>query len=123
MDDNPFSSDPENPDDGGATVVKPAPSKATAGDHKPVPRYHVILWDSDDHTYEYVEKMLHELFGHNAEQCFKIAKTVDEKGRAIVLTTTQEHAELKRDQIHAYGKDETMKGCKGSMKATIEEAS
>ena len=65
-----------------------------------VPRYHVILWDSDDHTYEYVERMLHELFGHTPEQCHKMAETVDTQGKVIVLTTTKEHAELKRDQIH-----------------------
>ena len=86
-----------------------------------VPRYHVILWNSDDHTYDYVEKMLRELFGHTKEQCHKIAKTVDEEGKAVVLTTTKEHAELKRDQIIAYGKDDT-KNCKGSMHATIEAA-
>jgi len=38
----------------------------------------------------------------------------------IVLTTTFEHAELKRDQIHAYGKDSRISRCKGSMSATIE---
>ncbi len=38
----------------------------------------------------------------------------------IVLTTTREHAELKRDQIHAYGKDALIAACKGSMWATIE---
>jgi ATP-dependent Clp protease adaptor protein ClpS len=27
---------------------------------------------------------------------------------------------LKRDQIHAYGKDDLIDGCKGSMKASIE---
>jgi ATP-dependent Clp protease adaptor protein ClpS len=31
-----------------------------------------------------------------------------------------EHAELKRDQIHAYGKDPRMERCKGSMSAIIE---
>jgi ATP-dependent Clp protease adaptor protein ClpS len=40
----------------------------------------------------------------------------------VVLTTTKEHAELKRDQILAYGKDDTIRGCKGSMHATIESA-
>ena len=65
-----------------------------------VPRYHVILWDSDAHTYEYVERMLRELFGHTPEECHKMAEKVDTEGKVIVLTTTQEHAELKRDQIH-----------------------
>jgi ATP-dependent Clp protease adaptor protein ClpS len=27
---------------------------------------------------------------------------------------------LKRDQIHAFGKDDSIKACKGSMKSTIE---
>jgi ATP-dependent Clp protease adaptor protein ClpS len=49
-----------------------------------------------------------------------MAREVDKTGRAIILTTTLEHAELKRDQIHAYGKDDLVAGCKGSMKSTIE---
>jgi len=84
------------------------------------PRYHVILWNDDDHSYEYVIVMLMELFAHPAEKGFQMAKEVDTSGRVIVLTTTKEHAELKRDQIHAYGKDRLVAGCKGSMSATIE---
>ena len=78
-----------------------------------------MLWDSDDHTFDYVEKMLRELFGHEKQQCQGIAKQVDKEGRAVVLTTTREHAELKRDQIHAYGKDH-LEASKGSMWSTIE---
>lgn len=84
------------------------------------PRYSVILWNDDDHTYSYVIGMLMELFGHPMEKGYELAKEVDTQGRAVVLTTTLEHAELKRDQIHAYGRDVTLAGCKGSMSATIE---
>jgi ATP-dependent Clp protease adaptor protein ClpS len=84
------------------------------------PPYHVILWNDNDHSYEYVIKMLLELFGHPLEKGFLMAQEVDTQGRVIVLTTTREHAELKRDQIHAYGKDALIAGCKGSMSATIE---
>ena len=28
------------------------------------PRYHVVLWNDDDHTYQYVVSMLQKLFGH-----------------------------------------------------------
>jgi ATP-dependent Clp protease adaptor protein ClpS len=31
-----------------------------------------------------------------------------------------EHAELKRDQIHAFGREKGKPRCKGSMKASIE---
>ncbi len=84
------------------------------------PRYNVILWNDDDHSYEYVIAMLMELFGYPVEKGFQLAKEVDTTGRVIVLTTTKEHAELKREQIHAYGKDAYISACKGSMWATIE---
>lgn len=110
----------EDEDDGaGVTTVAPRKQRAEEQQAQRQPRYNVILWDSDDHTYDYVEKMLRELFGHNKEQCLKLATEVDEQGKTVVLTTTKEHAELKRDQIHAYGKDD-IKGSKGSMWSTIE---
>jgi len=84
------------------------------------PPYNVILLDDDDHTYQYVIEMLKALFGHPEEKGYQLAEEVDTTGRVIVLTTTMEHAELKRDQIHAYGKDARMAGCKGSMSAEIE---
>jgi len=84
------------------------------------PRYNVILWNDDDHTYDYVIGMMRELFAHSKEKGKEIATAVDKKGRAICLTTTREHAELKRDQIHAFGRDGVIEKCKGSMKASIE---
>jgi ATP-dependent Clp protease adaptor protein ClpS len=84
------------------------------------PPYNVILLNDDDHTYAYVINMLQKLFGHPVEKGYELAKLVDTTGRAIVLTTTREHAELKRDQIHAFGKDDLIDGCAGSMSATIE---
>jgi ATP-dependent Clp protease adaptor protein ClpS len=86
------------------------------------PPYHVILLNDDDHSYAYVITMLKDLFGHPVEKGFQLADEVDKQGRAVVLTTTMEHAELKRDQIHAYGPDPTIDRCKGSMSAVIEPA-
>ncbi len=90
--------------------------------HRPKhqPRYQVILWNDDDHTVEYVIGMMAQLFGHPLQKGYQIAREVDQQGRAIVLTTTKEHAELKRDQIHAYGRDRLLASSKGSMWATIE---
>jgi ATP-dependent Clp protease adaptor protein ClpS len=87
------------------------------------PPYHVILLDDDDHTYDYVITMLQVLFGYPREKGFQLAKEVDQTGRVIVLTTSKEHAELKQDQIHAFGPDPlSSKDCKGSMTAVIEPA-
>jgi len=101
--------------------VAPAePEKKRKKKPRRQPRYHVILWNDDDHSYDYVIEMMQKLFGHEKEKGYKIAKEVDSNGKAVCLTTTLEHAELKRDQIHAYGPDKHIARCKGSMSSTIE---
>ena len=102
--------------------VAARPRERTERATKRQPPYNVVLWNDEDHSYEYVILMLESLFGYPLEKGFLMAKEVDTQGRVIVLTTTMEHAELKRDQIHAYGKDDLIAECKGSMKATIEAA-
>jgi ATP-dependent Clp protease adaptor protein ClpS len=87
----------------------------------PVP-WNVVLIDDDEHSYEYVISMMQELFGHSLEKAFKIAQAVDNDGRAVCLTTHKEHAELKLEQIMAYGRDKLMAESKGSMTAIIEPA-
>lgn len=87
----------------------------------PVP-WNVVLLDDDAHSYEYVIAMVQELFACSIEKGFLIASAVDSQGRAVCLTTHKEHAELKRDQILAFGKDPLIAGCKGSMSAIIEPA-
>ena len=52
-----------------------------------------------------------------------MATEVDQKGKVVVLTTTREHAELKRDQIHAFGADKLIQRSKGAMSASIEPES
>lgn len=105
---------------------RPAPSRATRPHQKPKtdePRaWNVVLLDDDDHSYEYVMAMVQELFKHPLEKAFLVAQTVDSQGRAVCLTTHKEHAELKRDQILAFGKDPLIASCKGSMSAIIEPA-
>ncbi len=117
------------PSEGGAVQAPPAPKAAekprpAASKHKPgkLPPYNVVLLDDDDHSYEYVIEMMQVLFAHSQEKGFQLAKEVDKTGRAIVLTTHKEKAELKRDQIHAFGRDARTMTSKGSMSALVEPA-
>jgi ATP-dependent Clp protease adaptor protein ClpS len=89
---------------------------------KLIPRYHVILLDDNEHTYDYVIEMLMVLFKHSMETAFRMAYEVDTRKRVIVDTTHKERAELKKQQIESYGADWRMPACKGSMSATIEKA-
>jgi ATP-dependent Clp protease adaptor protein ClpS len=88
---------------------------------KKAPRFHVVLWDDSDHSYEYVQIMMMEVFGMPLERGYEIAWRVDKSGRAIVLTTSKEHGELKVEQIHSYGADPLIPRSKGSMTATLQQ--
>lgn len=103
---------------GTAVAEAPAPSNST----KPLTPWNVVLLDDDDHTYDYVIRMMRSVFGHMEEKAYQIAKRVDVDGRAVCLTTHKELAELKRDQVLAYGRDPLSATCKGSMGAVIEPA-
>jgi ATP-dependent Clp protease adaptor protein ClpS len=111
----------DQPSVGTETVVRPKAQKKPKS--KLPPRYHVVLWDDPIHTYDYVIEMMQKLFHHSAIQSLKIAKEVDASGRAICFTTSKEVAELKRDQIQAYGNDPmSSHPNNGSMSASIEPA-
>ena len=94
--------------------VQPDPSLRKKNATKRQPRYHVVLWNDNDHTYQYVVSMLQKLFGHPSPTGIKMATEVDQKGKVVVLTTTREHAELKRDHIHAFGADKLIRRSKGA---------
>ena len=108
--------------EGTGTAMKVAPKRRTAKQTKQLPPYNVVLLDDDDHSYAYVIAMLQQLFGYTKEKGYQLAKEVDATGRVIVLTTTKEHAELKQEQIHAFGPDPLIARCAGSMSAVIEPA-
>ena len=84
--------------------------------------WNVVLLNDEEHTYEYVVLMMQKLFAHDMEKAYRVAQTVDKDGRAVCLTTHKEHAELKRDQIHAFGLDKHVDECVGSMTSIIEPA-
>ncbi len=104
------------------TITLPKKREAAGENTRKQPPYHVILLNDDDHTYDYVIHMLGQLFGHSQQKARLMAGEVDTTGRVIVDTTSKERAELKRDQIHAFGPDPLLPRSKGSMSATIEPA-
>ena len=102
----------------------PRPKRPTRQDKKPKrqPRYQVVLWNDDDHTYAYVIVMLMEIFGYQTEKGFELAKEVDTCGlTAVLLTTTKEHAGAEaRRGARLRQRPRAIKACKGSMWCTIE---
>jgi ATP-dependent Clp protease adaptor protein ClpS len=105
-----------------STMVRTTTQRRAAENPDLLPPFNVILIDDNDHTYDYVIELCSKVFAHPKEKGFQFAKEVDTEGRVILLTTTKEHAELKRDQIHSIGPDWRLDRSKGSMTAMIEPA-
>jgi ATP-dependent Clp protease adaptor protein ClpS len=107
---------------GTATAAPAKPQAKPSHKTDRLPPYNVVLLDDDHHTYAYVIEMLGKVFGYDEPKAFKMAEEVDAKGRVILMTTHKEKAELKRDQVLAYGADFRMASSQGSMTATVEPA-
>ena len=99
---------------------QPVLTPEAASDTRLAPRWNVVLLDDDDHTYDYVIEMLGAIFGHDVATAFTMAMEVDATGRVIVWSGHREVAELKREQIHAFGPDPLLPRCEGSMSAVLE---
>jgi ATP-dependent Clp protease adaptor protein ClpS len=114
--------EPSDDSGGTGTQTLPKPDLQEKTKHKKAPLYHVILHNDEVHTYQYVVIMLMQLFGKTAERAYQHAVEVDKTGITIVETTNRERAELKRDQIKAFGADPLLKASPGGMSASIEPA-
>ncbi len=98
------------------------PKSETARQGKTAPRYHVILFDDDEHSYAYVVEMMMNLFAMTAKEGFDIAYEVDHIGQAIVKTCSHDEALQAHQKIINYGPDYRMPNSKGSMGCCIERA-
>ena len=105
-----------------ATETMPEATTDGATKTKRQPPYHVILHNDEEHSFDYVIGLLVKLFKHGRSAAEALTLQVHLKGRAIVFTTHRELAELKREQVLAYGPDPLMSTSKGPIGCTIEPA-
>jgi ATP-dependent Clp protease adaptor protein ClpS len=98
------------------------PEVTTEQKTRRLPPYNVVILNDDDHTFEYVIDLLTKLFRHAIKTAEELALRIHIAGRAVVYTTHKELAELKRDQVIAYGPDPWSKACKGPLRCYVEPA-
>ncbi|MDR3234705.1 MAG: ATP-dependent Clp protease adaptor ClpS [Planctomycetaceae bacterium] len=113
-----FDSIDEKPD----TDVMVRPKNSLRKNQKPKkePRFNVILWNDEVHTFDYVIIMLGKVFGYSVERGMAMAMEVHHGGRAAVFTSTLEQAEIKRDMILGFGPDPLLAESDCSIVATLE---
>ena len=105
-----------------ATLSEPKSKTAATTATRRQPPYNVIVLNDEDHTFEYVIEMLAKVFGHSRSQGERMAAEIHVKGRCIVYTTHREKAELKCEQVLAYGPDPRLSRSKASLGCYIEPA-
>jgi ATP-dependent Clp protease adaptor protein ClpS len=72
---------------------------------KKQPPYAVVLFNDDQHTFQYVIETLTKVFGYPQEKSYSLALQIHNAGKGIVWSGSREVAELKRDQIRSAGPD------------------
>jgi ATP-dependent Clp protease adaptor protein ClpS len=130
-----FNRDPESPTmsdepESQSAVIEPIVTTRVAPKErvepgtktKQLPPYNVVILNDEEHTFDYVIELLAKLFGHSLAVAIELTFRIDLTGRAVVYTTHKEKAELKRDQVLAYGPDPRMSISKTSLGCYIEPA-
>jgi Zn-dependent protease/ATP-dependent Clp protease adapter protein ClpS len=103
-----------NPFDDWMLAVLPVPEGEEAADT------HVVLVNDADHTYDYVIRMLEDVFGYSPAHGARLARKVDADGRVVVVTTSRRLAEDFRNRILAYGPDPLLRRSQTSMQAVLQ---
>jgi ATP-dependent Clp protease adaptor protein ClpS len=107
--------------DSTSTVVEPEVTNEPQT--RRLPPYNVVILNDEEHTFPYVIELLTKLFRHSLPRAEELTVRIDKTGRAVVYTTHKELAELKRDQVLAYGPDPLCEGSRGPLRCYVEPAS
>lgn len=88
---------------------------------KKQPPYAVVLFNDNDHSFQYVIETLMKVFRYDEEKSYSLTLQVHKEGKGIVWSGSREVAELKCDQIRSAGPDfHAEKKVHFPLKATIE---
>jgi ATP-dependent Clp protease adaptor protein ClpS len=89
---------------------------------KVVRHWKVILYNDEDHTYDYVVAVLVAVCAMAKEQAFRCAVEVDLTGRTIVYYGTKEDCSRISSKINTWGADHRLLRSRGSMNSAVEAA-
>jgi ATP-dependent Clp protease adaptor protein ClpS len=103
-------------------VVEPKRRTSEQTNTRRQPPYNVIIVNDEEHTFDYVIELLCKLFKHALPTSESLTWSIHLNGRAVVFTTHRELAELKREQVVAYGPDPRLNGSQGSLQCYVEPA-
>lgn len=83
-------------------------------------QFKVVLFNDEDHSYDYVVELLTKVCKLTREQAFRCAVEVDMTGRTIVFYGDKDKCTEVSHQINDYGPDYRMPRSLGSMESAVE---
>lgn len=87
---------------------------------KVVRKFKVVLFNDEEHSYDYVVEILTKICKLTREQAFRCAVEVDLTGRTIVFYGEREKCVELSHQINDYGPDYRMPRSLNSMESAVE---
>jgi ATP-dependent Clp protease adaptor protein ClpS len=87
---------------------------------KPALNWKVVLFNDEEHTYDYVVEMLTSACKLSRENAFRCAVEVDMTGKTIVYYGTRPDCEAVCSKILAYGPDHRLPQSMASMNAETQ---
>jgi len=69
------------------------------------PRHVIVVFNDNDHTFEYVIELFLKVFRYPLDKCKALATRIHQEGRTIVWSGTKELGELKIEQLRNGGPD------------------
>ena len=107
-----FPSEEESPEGESGTETGTLPKTAMP--------YKVVLFNDEEHTYDYVVEMLTQVCKLSKDNAFRCAVKVDLTGRTVVKYGTRSQCEGTCSKIRAYGPDHRLPQSMGSMNAEVQ---
>ncbi len=88
---------------------------------KPALSWKVVLFNDEEHTYDYVVEMLTSACKLSRENAFRCAVEVDMSGRTIVFYGSRNDCEGVCSKIIVYGPDHRLPQSMASMNAVVQD--
>lgn len=103
---------------GSIQVIEETSTKNTV---KHLPRWIVVLHNTDHHTFNFVIALIMTVFNKDMDEAHKLTMEIHEKGRCIATTTHKEKAEMYVELVKGYGADPDSRGPQVPLPCTMEQ--
>ena len=81
--------------------------------------WRVVLYNDEEHTYDYVVEMLMEICRFSRNQAFRCAVEIDLTGKSAVFYGKKDDCEVVAAKIHGWGPDHRLLHSRTSMQCAV----